>query len=93
MSKLNLFVPEELKSYIKAKALEMNTSVSEIFVDYVKQIKNKGGSEVDKTQLSNRQSAKLALTAQLSGSIILSEDIDLDDLRFKHLIEKHLKDE
>ena len=93
MTKLNLFVPEELKLYIKAKALEMNTSVSEIFVDYVKQIKNKSVIEVDKIQLSNRQSAKLALTAKLSGSIILNEDIDLDELRFKHLIEKHLKDE
>jgi len=94
MATLNLSVPEELKSYIKAKAAEMNTTVSEIFVDYVKQIREFDDTENDPKLLTSEQKEKIQIAKELAGSIKSDlEPIDLDNLRFRQLIEKHLDDE
>lgn len=94
MATLNLSLPEELKSYIKAKAIEMNTTVSEIFVDYVKQIKELEDGEVDNDNLTTEQKEKIIIAKELAGSIKVSDEIlDIDELRFKAIVEKHLNDE
>jgi len=94
MATLNLSVPEELKSYIKAKAAEMNTTVSEIFVDYVKQIREFDDNEKDTGLLTSEQKEKIQIAKELAGSVRSDvEAIDFDDLRFRQLIEKHLNDE
>ena len=94
MATLNLSISEELKSYIKSKAMEMNTTVSEIFVDYVKQIKEIDEGEVENDNLTTEQKEKIRIAKELAGSIKVSDEIlDLDDLRFKTIIEKYLNDE
>ncbi len=94
MATLNLSVPEELKSYIKAKALEMNSTVSEIFADYVKQIKELEDGEVEYDNLTTEQKEKIRIANELAGSIKVSdENLDIDNLRFNKITEKHLNDE
>lgn len=94
MATLNLSVPEELKSYIKEKASEMNTTVSEIFVDYVKQIRDHEKTENKDGLLSDKQEEKIEIAKTLAGSIKFDDEvIKTDDIRLNQIVEKHLNDE
>lgn len=92
MATLNLSIPDELKSYIKTKASEMNTTVSEIFVNYVKNIKEMDKSQSDPELLNTAQRKKISLARDLAGSIKVDFD-NIDDVRLQHLLQKHLKNE
>ena len=93
MSSLNLSLPDDLKSYIKNKAEKMNSSVSEIFIDYVKQIKEKEEGKPESPTLSEKQLTRLSIAEKLGGSVLIDESISIEDLKLEHLIEKHLADE
>lgn len=87
---LNLSIPDDMKMFIKAKAAEMNTSVSDIFINYIKLLRSNDikGNSFD--TITDEQQAKLKLAMMLAGSIVIDNDSDLDEIRFKYLSEKHL---
>ncbi|NOX84970.1 MAG: hypothetical protein GXO86_03235 [Chlorobi bacterium] len=93
MPTLNLSLPEELKSYIKEKAAEMNMTVSEIFVNYIKQIKDTESKEKQSFKLTPEQKEKLKIAKRLAGSIPVKDDINIDEIKLQYLIDKHLKDD
>ncbi len=93
MATLNLSLPDDLKEYIKSKAEEMNSSVSEIFVDYIKQIKNSPEEKTDKMHLSSEQKTRLSIAEKLAGKIKVEDSEDIEDIKLNHLLEKHFRDE
>jgi ABC-type cobalamin/Fe3+-siderophores transport system ATPase subunit len=93
MATLYLSIPEDMKAYIKAKATDMNTSVSDIFINYIKLLRASENKEKQIPSISENQQAKIMLARKLAGSIVIDDEIAIDELRLKHLLEKHLKNE
>lgn len=93
MATLNLSIPDDMKMFIKAKAAEMNTSVSNILINYIKLLRSNDIKGKNFDTITDEQQAKLKLAKMLAGSIVIDNDTDLDEIKFKYLSEKHLKNE